>query len=292
MRTLWNELKIKMLHSGSRVSLLIGINLIVFLLINIPAIFETLFWRHETSLIGYYADEYLALPSNFTKLLYRFWTPVTYMFMHAGILHIVFNMLWLFWIGQIFEEYLGTKRTIGLYLLGGLTGALFFVLGFNFIPFFAQQIGDASVPIVGASAAVMAILVATATLLPDYTMVLMLFGPVKLKWLAITFVILDFLMVAGSNAGGELSHLGGALFGFIYIKQLQRGNDWVGFFTKMFSKKPNLKVVAKNNSRGGGNVPRQEDIDRILDKISQSGYDSLTRQEKEILFRASKDNEG
>ncbi|MFB9843741.1 rhomboid family intramembrane serine protease [Mucilaginibacter ginsenosidivorans] len=292
MSTLWNELKIKMLHSGSRVSLLIGINLIVFLLINIPAVFETLFWGHQESLIRYYANEYLALPSNFAKLIFRFWTPVTYMFMHAGILHIVFNMLWLFWIGQIFEEYLGTKRTIGLYLLGGLTGASFFLLGFNFIPFFAQQIGDASVPIVGASAAVMAILVATATLLPDYTMVLMLFGPVKLKWLAIAFIILDFLLIAGSNAGGELSHLGGALFGFIYIKQLQRGNDWVGFFTKMFSKKPHLKVAAKNNARSGGNVPRQEDIDRILDKISQSGYDSLTRQEKEILFRASKDNEG
>jgi len=292
MRTLWNELKIKMLHSGSRVSLLIGINLIVFLLINIPAVFETLFWGHRQSIIGLYADEYLDLPANFAHLAYRFWTPLTYMFMHAGILHIVFNMLWLFWIGQIFEEYLGNKRTIGLYIMGGLTGAVFFVLGYNFIPVFVQENAALQSTIVGASAAVMAIIVATATLLPDYTMVLMLFGPVKLKWLVIAFVILDFLLIAGSNAGGELSHLGGALFGFIYIKQLQRGNDWVGFFTKMFSKKPHLKVAAKNNARSGGNVPRQEDIDRILDKISQSGYDSLTRQEKEILFRASKDNEG
>ncbi|HTI58876.1 rhomboid family intramembrane serine protease [Mucilaginibacter sp.] len=292
MNTLWNELKIKMLHSGSRVSLLIGINLIVFLLINIPAVFEWMFWGHRQSIIAYYADEYLDLPANFSHLAYRFWTPLTYMFMHAGILHIVFNMLWLFWIGQIFEEYLGNKRTIGLYIMGGLTGALFFVLGYNFIPVFAQENAALNSTVVGASAAVMAIIVATATLLPDYTMVLMLFGPVKLKWLVIAFVILDFLLIAGSNAGGELSHLGGALFGFIYIKQLQRGNDWVAFFTKMFSRQPKLKVASNNAAKNGGNVPRQEDIDRILDKISQSGYDSLSRQEKEILFRASKDNEG
>lgn len=292
MSTLWNEIKLKMLHSGSRISLLIGINLIVFLLINIPSVFEWLFLGHNPTIIAHYADEYLDLPANFSKLSSRFWTPLTYMFMHAGPLHIIFNMLWLFWIGQIFEEYLGNKRTIGLYLMGGLTGALFFLLGFNFIPVLEQMNANANVVVVGASAAVMAVLIATATLLPDYTMVLMLFGPVKLKWLAITFVILDFLMIAGSNPGGELAHLGGALFGFVYIKQLQRGNDWVGFFTKLFSKKAALKVVSKSNTKSNGNTPRQEDIDRILDKISQTGYESLSRQEKEILFRASKDNEG
>ena len=177
MSTLWNEIKLKMLHSGSRISLLIGINLIVFLLINIPAVFEWLATGH--SIVGQYANEYLDLPANFSKLGSRFWTPVTYMFMHAGILHIVFNMLWLFWIGQIFEEYLGNKRTIGLYLMGGLTGALFFLLGFNFIPVLEQMNANANVVVVGASAAVMAVLIATATLLPDYTMVLMLFGDRK-----------------------------------------------------------------------------------------------------------------
>src|SRR3569833_422063 len=154
MSTLWQEIKIKMLHSGSKIGLLIGIYIIVFLSINIPAVIEWLFSGH--SLVSYYANEYLAMPSYLPKLLNRFWTPITYMFMHAGILHIFFNMLWLYWMGQIFEEYLGNKRTIGLYLLGGLSGALFFILGYNFLPVFSQSNLALSPPIVGASAAVMA----------------------------------------------------------------------------------------------------------------------------------------
>jgi hypothetical protein len=218
------------------------------------------------------------------------------MFLHAGIFHILFNMLWLYWMGQIFEEYLGNKRTIGLYLLGGLAGAFLFVLFYNIFPLFTQQPGlvEGSTT-VGASAAVMAVVIATATLLPDYTIFLMFIGPVRLKWIALFIVILDFLGIAGLNAGGEISHLGGALFGFVYIKQLQRGNDWVGVFTKIFDRfkpKSKLTVTSKNNAKNSSNKPRQDEIDRILDKISQSGYDSLNKQEKEILFRASKDNEG
>lgn len=293
MSTLWQNIQYKMLRSGSRVNLLIWINIIVFLAINIPAVIEQLFSGFGHSLIMVYADEYLRLPSYLPKLLQRFWTPITYMFMHAGFFHILFNMLWLYWMGQIFEEYLGNKRTIGVYLLGGLTGALFFVLFYNILPIFTQQPGlvEGST-VVGASASVMAIIIATATLLPDYSLNLIFLGPVKLKWIAIFYVILDFLGITGFNAGGELSHLGGALFGFVYIKQLQRGYDMVGFLTKLFSKRSKLKVTSKNYSKNSVNKPRQEEIDRILDKISQSGYDSLSKQEKEILFRASKDNEG
>jgi len=202
-------------------------------------------------------------------------------------------MLWLYWMGQIFEEYLGNKRTIGVYLLGGLTGGFLFVLFYNIFPFFTQQPGlvEGSTT-VGASAAVMAIIMATATLLPDYAISLMIIGPVKLKWIALFIVILDFLGITGLNAGGEISHLGGALFGFVYVKQLQRGHDWVGFFTNLFKRRTKLKVASKNTSKNAGSTPPQEEIDRILDKISQSGYDSLNKQEKEILFRASKDNEG
>ncbi|MBS1504456.1 MAG: rhomboid family intramembrane serine protease [Bacteroidetes bacterium] len=235
----------------------------------------------------------MRLPSSLARLSHRFWTPLTYMFMHAGVFHILFNMLWLYWIGQIFEEYLGNKRTIGLYILGGLTGAFFFVFFYNVLPLFANDpVLVAASTVVGASAAVMAIIVATATLLPNYTIFLMFLGPVKLKWIVLFIVVIDFIGISGFNAGGELSHLGGALFGFIYIKQLQRGNDWVGFFTNIFNKKSKLKVAAKNNSKNSANKPRQEEIDRILDKISQTGYESLSKQEKEILFRASKDNEG
>lgn len=288
MSTLWKDIKIKMLHSGSRVGLLIGINIVVFLAINIP---DVIFWLSTGShIISDKAYDYLELPAFYPTLLRHFWTPVTYMFMHAGILHIFFNMLWLFWMGQIFEEFLGNKKTIGVYLLGGLTGALFYVLGFNYIPVFANA-GMVHIPIVGASAAVMSILIATATLLPDYTIMLLLIGPVRLKWLALVYVIIDFLMIAGTNPGGEISHLGGALFGFIYIKQLQRGNDMVGFFTNLFKRRSKLKIASRNSSEDASGKPRQDEVDRILDKISRSGYESLSKQEKEILFRASNENE-
>jgi len=291
MSTLWSEIKLKVMHSGSKINLLIGINVLIFLVEYVPATIENLAFGSEH--ITTFAQNYLALPSYLPKLLRHFWTPITYMFLHAGFFHILFNMLWLYWMGRIFEEYLGNKRTIGVYLLGGLTGGFMFVLFYNIFPLFTQQPGlvEGSAT-VGASAAVMAIIVATATLVPDYTIYLMFIGPVKLKWIALVIVILDFIGISGLNAGGEISHLGGALFGFIYIKQLQRGNDWVGFFTGLFKKRSKLSVASKNRSKNAGNTPRQEDIDRILDKISQSGYDSLTKQEKEILFRASKDNEG
>jgi membrane associated rhomboid family serine protease len=121
MSTLWQNLQYKMLRSGSKLNLLIGINVLVFLLINVTDTLGKFFFK--TGIIEYYSDAYLLLPSNLHTLLTHFWTPITYMFMHAGIFHILFNMLWLYWFGQIFEEYLGKKRTVGLYLMGGLAGA-------------------------------------------------------------------------------------------------------------------------------------------------------------------------
>lgn len=288
MSTLWQNIQYKVLKSGSRVNLLIGINVLVFLIVNIASVVDRLLFQSQ--LVDYYSAEFLLMPSYLPKLLTHFWTPITYMFMHAGFFHILFNMLWLYWMGQIFEEYLGTKRTIGLYILGGLSGALFFVAAYNIFPYFALAVNGSTV--VGASASVMAIIIATATLLPDYSISLMIVGPVKLKWIAIIYIVIDFLSIAGPNAGGEFAHLGGALFGFIYIKQLQRGNDWIGAINGIFRPKSKLKVAAKNSDKNSPSKPRQEEIDRILDKISQTGYDSLNKQEKEILFRASKDNEG
>jgi membrane associated rhomboid family serine protease len=289
MSTLWQNIQYKVLRSGSKLNLLIGINIAVFLLINIPASIEGLF---NSNYIAVFSDEYLRLPAYLPKLLTHFWTPVTYMFMHDGIFHILFNMLWFYWFGQIFEEYLGKKRTLGLYFMGGLVGALLFVVSYNTFPLFTHlHAAERGASLVGASASVMAIMVATATLLPDYTISLILIGPVRLKWLVLFFIIIDCLGISGLNAGGELSHLGGALIGFIYIKQLQKGNDWIDNMSKMFKPKSKLKVVSHNTSRRPTDLPRQEEIDFILDKISRSGYDSLSKQEKEILFRAS-NNEG
>jgi membrane associated rhomboid family serine protease len=272
--------------------MLIAINVAVFLAINIPAVIEWLLTGSQ-NIIFYYTTEYLAIPAYLPKLLVRFWTPLTYMFMHDGIFHILFNMLWLYWLGQVFEEYLGTKRIVGVYLLGGLAGALLFVLSYNLFPVFATVLPLSTA--VGASASVMAIIVATATLLPDYSIPLIFIGPVKLKWIALAIVIIDYLSISGPNSGGEIAHLGGALLGFVYIKRLQKGSDWVANITGIFKPGPQLsklKVVARNNNKkSANNRPRQEDVDRILDKISTSGYESLTADEKEVLFRASK-NEG
>ena len=285
MNTFWQNISNKTFRSTSKLYLLIAINVAVFLAINVSSVLEQLFSQNE--LIKTYTYDYLALPSYLPKLLTRFWTPITYQFMHAGILHILFNMLWLFWMGQIFEEFLGNKRTIGLYLLGGLFGAAFFVVGYNVFPFFTNGDAALSSSVVGASASVMAIIVGAATIVPNYTISLMFIGPVKLKWLVIIYVAIDFLGVTGPNAGGQIAHLGGALFGFVYVKQLQKGNDWIASIAGLFKKRSKLKVVANNKNKDAVSKPRQEDIDRILDKISKSGYENLTKQEKEILFRAS-----
>ncbi len=288
MNSLWQDIRYKMLQSGSRINLLIGINVLVFLLINVPA---TLFRLMGNGMLDNFSNEYLALPASLPRLATHFWTPVTYMFMHHDIFHILFNMLWLYWMGQIFEEYLGNKRLVNLYIMGGLAGALFYVLAYNIFPLFSEVVPVATV--IGASASVMAIVVATATLLPDYTIYLMFIGPVKLKWVAIFYVIIDFLSITGPNAGGEIAHLGGALLGFIYIKQLKGGRDWSRSVDNMFTQRPKVKVVSQNKSyqQQSTSAPRQEEIDHILDKISHSGYESLNKHEKEVLFRASK-NEG
>jgi len=285
MNSLWQDIRYKLLQSGSRINLLIGINVAVFLLINIPSVLLRLMGN---DMLANFANEYLALPAYLPTLATRFWTPVTYMFMHYDIFHILFNMLWLFWMGQIFEEYLGNKRLVNLYLFGGLAGAVFYILAFNIFPLFASRLPVSYV--MGASASVMAIVVATATLLPNYTVYMMFLGPVKLKWIAVFYVVIDFLSITGPNAGGEIAHLGGALLGFIYIKQLNRGTDIGQSVGNIFNQRPKVKVASQNKTyqQPGTSVPRQEEIDHILDKISQSGYESLNKHEKEVLFRASK----
>ena len=282
---MWEEIRYKVLHSGSKLNLLIGINVAVFLALGIIGVIEAL--STSRNVLGDTIYHYLALPSYIPTLLTHFWTPITYMFMHDGIWHIVMNMIWFYWMGSIFEEYLGAQKLLALYLLGGLAGAFFFVLGYNVFPLFASV--RVAGTVVGASAAIMAIIVGTATLLPDYTIFFMFIGPVRLKWLAAIFVIIDLLSLASSNAGGELSHLGGALMGFIYIKQLQKGNDMGASIGRLFKPKPHLTVASKN-LKNTSTKPRQDEIDRILDKISNSGYESLSKQEKETLFRASADD--
>jgi membrane associated rhomboid family serine protease len=281
----WQNIYYKMFKSGSKLYLLIGINVIVFLVFGVLTVLEKLILRTDN--VTAYTYDYLALPAYLPKLLVRFYTPVTYMFMHADFWHLLFNMLWLFWMGQIFEEFLGNKRTLGLYLLGGLTGAVIFIAGYNLFPLFSQSNALLTTNLVGSSACVMAVTAGAATIAPDYT--IMLFGivPVKIKWIAIIYAVLGFLGMVGANAGGEMAHLGGALFGFVYVRQLKNGRDMVGAIAALFKSKPKLKVASTNRDKAASDTPRQDEIDRILDKISTDGYDNLSKQEKETLFRAS-----
>jgi membrane associated rhomboid family serine protease len=243
----------------------------------------------------------LALSSDGFVLLRHPWTLLTYAFVHEGFLHILFNMLNLYWFGQIIREYLGDRRLVSLYVLGALAGAAFFLLAYNFIPVLQPGLG---LPVIGASASVTAIIVAAATLLPDYTFMLFILGAVKIKWIAVAVVLISLAGINGGNPGGEITHLGGALLGFVFVKQLKAGRDMgrpvvaVGdWFGRLFQRSPAMKVthrspvsVGRGTASAGKAAPSTtppEEVDLILDKISRSGYESLSKDEKQKLFRAS-----
>ena len=227
------------------------------------------------------------------------------MFMHANFMHILFNMLWLYWFGSLFLYFFSGKHLRGLYILGGICGGLLYMVSYNVFPYFDSVI--ASSTLVGASASVLAIVVATAYREPNYRVQLLLFGAVRLKYLALIVVATDLLFITSSNAGGHIAHLGGALAGLWFAASLKKGTDitaWINkaidailalFERKTWQRKPKMKV-----HYGNSNAARQKDydynarkkaqsdeIDRILDKLKKSGYESLTTQEKKSLFDAS-----
>ena len=245
----------------------------------------------------------LALPSDLYSLVRHPWTLLSYAFVHEGFLHILFNMLNLYWFGQLIREYLGDRRLVSIYILGALLGAAFFLLAYNFIPALQPFVGQ---PVIGASASVTAVIVAAATLLPDYTFMLFIIGAVKIKWIAVAVVLISIAGINGGNPGGEITHLGGALLGFVFIKQLKAGRDMgtpivaiSEWFGRVFSQRPSMRVTHRQpvatgaratggSSKGSGPaIAGQDEIDLILDKISHSGYESLSKDEKQKLFRAS-----
>lgn len=282
------------------------INIAVFILINIVNLF---FWLFQISnnpqgLPGVsYLAYYLSVPSNIEALLTRPWTIFTYMFLHEDFLHILFNMIVLYFGGRIFMEYLPERKLLSTYILGGLTGAFFYIAAFNFFPVFSESL-DYSVAL-GASASVLAILIAVATYVPEYSVVLFLFGRVKLKYLALVIIAIDVLSIMGGNSGGHIAHLGGAFWGFIYIYLMKRGKDLtlnlktMNFrkFFKFFTKPKKQSTYRSNFDKGRPMTDEeynarknvdQAQIDRILEKISRSGYSSLTKEEKAMLFQSSK----
>jgi membrane associated rhomboid family serine protease len=288
---IWNEI-VKTFRTGNNLIRLIYINIGVFLLITLISIIGFLL-RNELSsgLVSL-----LSVPADLKALLLRPWSLFTYMFTHKDILHILFNMLWLYWFGKIFLEYLDQRKLVAVYLLGGVSGAVLYVLSFNIFPAFTDLVG-VSVAI-GASASVMAVVVAISAYVPDYSINLFLLGRIKIKYMALGIIILTSVVDFSVNSGGKLAHIGGALFGYFYTMGIRKGKDpgkgfnsILDFFATLFRPRKKLKVTHKKpvtdldyNRMKAENQTR---INSILDKISKGGYDSLTREEKEILFRES-----
>ncbi len=280
---------------------IILINLIIFILINILRVVISISGNTGTELYSLIIYQ-LALPSNIMTFLIKPWTLVTYFFTHERFFHILFNMLFLYWFGKIIYQFLGNNKLINLYILGGLIGGLLFILIYNLVPFYSNRV-DNSI-LIGASAGVFAVVVGAATYMPNYTFFLLFLGPVKIKYIAIFYVLLSFFNIDGSNAGGELAHLGGAFIGFFYIQQLRKGNDFgqpiiqfLNFVKSLFKPSQKIKVSykskkkkahTKNTTTVKDTGISQDEIDVILDKISEGGYESLSKEEKQKLFDASK----
>jgi membrane associated rhomboid family serine protease len=254
--------------------------------------------------------DFIALPAAFESFVLRPWTIITYAFTHTfSLWHIAINMLILYWFGRVFVDFLGSQRLINLYVLGALSGGTVFLFFYNLVPYFNNMMNpDQPTVMVGASGAVFAVIVATATYWPEHRFNLLFIGPVKIIYIAVAAIFLSFIsLIQNSNPGGNLAHLAGAMVGFFYARQLAKGNEWgkwvfttMQFVKSFFVKSPKVKVShrqrkssKKSQSRttttvGGQERADQEEIDKILDKISERGYDSLTKSEKEKLFNASK----
>ena len=289
---IWDDIK-STFRNGSSLTRLIYINVAVFLLITLAAVFG--FLLNNPSLSDKILD-LISVPASGKALLLRPWTIVTYMFVHKEILHILFNMLWLYWFGTIFLEYLDQRKLVAVYLLGGISGALVYILSFNIFPVFAGMVAESVA--IGASASVMAIVIAIAAYVPDYTIHLFLFGRIKIKYMALAIFILTSVMDFSVNSGGKLAHMGGALFGYLYTLNLRQGRDIgkrlnrvIDYLATLFKPRKKLKVTHKKPATeyeyNKLKVEQQARINPILDKISKGGYDSLTKEEKETLFRES-----
>ena len=300
---IWQDIKWQYRY-GSDLIKLILINIAVFIVVNLINIPFILFAKTVPFNLVDFLSLY-ASPHNFVR---HPWGIFTYMFIHEGFWHILWNMLGLYWFGQIVQDMIGKPKILPLYIFGGIFGGLLYMLAYNIFPLFSNAVAVSSC--IGASAGVMAIVLAAATIAPNFELGFAIIGPVKIKWIALVYVVLDLINIQGGNAGGHIAHLGGALFGFVFIKQLQSGNDFTkpfyavtDFFTNLFKKKSNLKVEYKkeyvytsekntksNTAQQKETISKQEKLDAILDKINRSSYDSLSKEEKEFLFKISQED--
>jgi len=300
----WDDVKASF-QRGDLLTRLIYVNVAVFLLVKVVGVVGFLFQARWD------VAQPFTLPAELSIFIRRPWSIISYMFLHVNFMHLFFNLLWLYFGGQIFVNFLSQRKLLSTYLLGGIFGGVLYMLAYNVFPVFASYL-SVSVAL-GASAGVLAVLVAIATFVPNYTVRLFLLGNVQLKYIAIISVVLDVLSIPNGNAGGYIAHLGGAAYGFLYASGLKKGQNssaWFervldevfGFFTRLFSgtaaKRSPLRPVFNARKEGTRSAHRssssnstpdpQKRVDEILDKIKVSGYASLTAEEKRFLFDFSK----
>lgn len=289
------NIKTELLQSfknGNAVTRLIYINIAIYLLVNIIYLLCTLMVYDSSFVLAN-----MALPSNLMQLLLKPWTLITHMFTHAGFFHALFNILNLYWFGRLFLMFFNQKQLVGLYILGGITGALFYILTFNIFPYFSQSVANSSLH--GASAAVLAITMGVAAYSPDMELQMLFIGKVKIKFLAAIIFFLSLFSMVGENAGGNMAHLGGLLMGYFFAISMKKGKDLsasinkiIDFCVDLFSQKPKMKVSKgqRTMSDADWNAKKakdSKDLDSILEKIKQSGYESLSAEEKKRLFEQS-----
>lgn len=276
-------------RQGGMMLRLIYINVGLFLLLHLVAIIFWLFGGDTDNVL-----KWVEVPSRFSELLIRPWTLITYCFAHYDLLHILFNLLWLWWLGRIFLEFFTPKHLSGLYILGGIGGAALYVLAYNTLPALVGQHGY----LIGASASVIAIVVAVAAYVPNYKINLLFLGEISLKWIAVTMVLMSVLGIGASNTGGDIAHVGGAIVGLLFTYFFKRGRDitrWINATLDALASMVRKKDAGVGSPVGGktygdsrNTEPTEADLDRVLDKIRRSGYASLNDNERDILFNASR----
>lgn len=301
--TIWDDIK-EEFRTNSDVAIILLINLVFFVVIKTCLSFDALKPMGD-SIVSNMA--LWAFPKNFIS---HFWGIITYMFTHEEFTHIITNMMVFYLFGSIVHDLIGKDKVIPIYIFGGISGGLLYMLCFNVIPYFHSILSYAIN--IGASAGVMAIAFAATTISPNFKINLLFLGRISIKWITAAYILFDVLnMFKDNNPGGHIAHIGGALFGFIYIMQLRNGFDFAkpyyflqDFIANLFAKKSNLKVAYKNENKQASNqtrkqttakqnninVNKQEYLDTILDKINKSSYESLSQEEKDFLFKVSQED--
>lgn len=274
-----NDIKLRY-KSGNIVEKLIYINFAIFLFTLFVSVFKDLYRGQMNWVL-----EWFSLEDSFSSLLTKPWTIITYGFLHADFLHVLLNLITLYFIGNLFITYFTQKQLLNFYLLGTFSGGLLYIISHNYFPLFD---GKSSI-LIGASAGISAIFIGITTYIPNYQLKIRFIGFVKLWNLAAIWIGLDILALSGTNAGGHFAHLGGALFGFLYVNQVsdKKIKIW-GKIASLFKSKKHLRTVYKSGKKSNLNKSTsltQQQIDGILDKISKSGYDTLSKAEKDFLFK-------